>query len=240
MSNFEPPEDKELALEEHLVELRRRLLIIIISIFLSSAIIFPFSKKILLLIQEGVVPSGTKIIVLNPMEYLYMLILLSITLAFVVNLPLVVYETFMFIKPGLFPSERRFFLRVVPTSLLLFFIGMIFSYKLLIPLSMEFLISYAQGKAEPMLVLSRFIRFLTFMLISIGLIFQIPLVVSFLVKGDLIKKEDLKKKRKLIYGVLIFLALTVAPDPTPVTPLLILLTLAIVYEASILFADKLL
>jgi len=240
MSNFEPPEDKELALEEHLIELRKRLLLIIISVFLSTLVFFTFSRKILLLIQEEVIPTGTKVIVLNPMEYLYMLILLSIALAFVLNLPLIIYETFMFIKPGLFPSERMFFLRVVPTSLLLFFVGAIFSYKLLIPFSMKFLISYAEEKVEPMLVLSKFIRFLTFMLVSIGMIFQIPLVVSFLVKGDLIKKKDLKEKRKYVYGVLIFLALTVAPDPTPVTPLLILLSLGIVYEVSILLADKLL
>ncbi len=240
MSNFEPPEDKELALEEHLVELRRRLLIIIISVSLLTLLFFPFCSKILLLIEKQLLPTGTKIIVLGPMEFLYMQVLLSIALAFVLNIPLIIYETFMFIKPGLFPSERRFFLRVVPTSLVLFFIGGIFSYKLLIPFSMRFLISYTIGKAEPMLVLSKFIRFLTFMLVSVGLIFQIPLVVSFLVKGDLIKKEDLKRKRKYVYAVLVFLAMTAAPDPTPVTPLLILLSLAVVYEISILLADKLL
>ena len=100
--------------------------------------------------------------------------------------------------------------------------------------------SYAEGIASPMLALSRFISFLSFMLLAIGLIFQLPLVVSFLVKAELIKKSDLKEKRKYVYALLFLAAVTVAPDPTPVTPLVILATLGIVYEISIIFAGYLL
>jgi len=143
-------------------------------------------------------------------------------------------------KPGLFPSERKFFLRVVPTSFILFIIGALFSYKLLLPLSLDFLLDYTIGKAEAMLVLSRFVKFLSFLLLSVGLIFQIPLIIALAVKADLIQKEDLKKKRKYIYGILLLIAFFIAPDPTPITPLLILLTLALVYEISIFFANYLL
>lgn len=240
MTYLEPPEDKELALKEHLIELRRRLIIVIISIAALVCITFPFSKQLLEYIVKDVVPQGTEIIVLGPMEYLYILVLISLTLSIILSFPVIIYETFMFMKPGLFPSERKFFLRIVPTSFILFIIGALFSYKLLLPLSLDFLLDYTVGKAEAMLVLSRFVRFLSFLLLSVGLIFQIPLIIALAVKADLIQKEDLKKKRKYIYGVLLLIAFFIAPDPTPITPLLILLTLALVYEISIFFANYLL
>ncbi len=240
MTYLEPPEDKELALKEHLIELRKRLIIVIISIAVLVCITFPFSKQLLEYIVKDVVPQGTEIIVLGPMEYLYILVLISLTLSIILSFPVIIYETFMFMKPGLFPSERKFFLRVVPTSFILFIIGALFSYKLLLPLSLDFLLDYTIGKAEAMLVLSRFVRFLSFLLLSVGLIFQIPLIIALAVKADLIQKEDLKKKRKYIYGILLLIAFFIAPDPTPITPLLILLTLALVYEISIFFANYLL
>ena len=240
MTYLEPPEDKELALKEHLIELRKRLIIVIISIAVLVCITFPFSKQLLEYIVKDVVPQGTEIIVLGPMEYLYILVLISLTLSIILSFPVIIYETFMFMKPGLFPSERKFFLRVVPTSFILFIIGALFSYKLLLPLSLDFLLDYTIGKAEAMLVLSRFVKFLSFLLLSVGLIFQVPLIIALAVKADLIQKEDLKKKRKYIYGILLLIAFFIAPDPTPITPLLILLTLALVYEISIFFANYLL
>ncbi|MFH1774159.1 MAG: twin-arginine translocase subunit TatC [Methanobacteriota archaeon] len=240
MAEVTLPEDKELALEEHLTELRNRLVVVLAAVAVFSCIIFIFTGDIIQFIKKDMLPAGAKLIALNPLEYLYTRFMLSIVGAVIICVPLIVYEIFKFMKPGLYPSERTFFIKVVPASMLLFILGAAFSYIVLIPFSIKYLISYAEGVAVPMLVLSRFISFLSFMLLSLGLIFQLPLVTSFLVRAELIKKSDLKEKRKYVYAILFLIAFALAPDPTPVTPLVILVTLGIVYEISIIFAGYLL
>lgn len=234
------PEDRELALEEHLTEFRNRLIVVLIAVGILSCIIFIFSGEIISFLKKNLLPGGIKLIVLNPLEYLYMRFVLGIVGAVIACMPLIVYEIFKFMKPGLYPTERKFFIKVVPMSMLLFILGAAFSYAALIPFSIKYLISYAEGVATPMLVLSRFISFLSFMLLGVGLIFQLPLVISFLVKAGLVKKSDLKEKRKYVYALLFLGAVAIAPDPTPVTPLVILVTLGIVYELSIIIAGYLL
>jgi len=240
MDEYGPPEDKELALEEHLTELRNRLAIVIVGVVIFSGIIFFFSADLIEVLKRELIPANTKLIVLNPIEYLYMRFFLSLVGGVIMCMPLIVYEFFKFMRPGLFPSERRFFIKVVPLSMLFFLMGGIFSYKVLIPFSVKYLLDYSSDAALPMLVLSRFLSFISFMLLSIGLIFQLPLVVSFMVKGDLIKKKDLKEKRKYVYALLFAAAIALSPDPTPVTPLVIAATLGFVYELSIIFAGYLL
>jgi sec-independent protein translocase protein TatC len=234
------PEDRELPLEEHLTELRNRLLVIIAFIILLSPLIFIHTPDIIQGFKETLLPPDVELIVLNPLEYMYMRFLLSIAGATIACTPLIIYEVFKFMRPGLYPRERSFFLRVVPLSILLFAVGGLFSYYVLTPFSVSFLITYAEEVATPMMVLSRFVSFLVFMLLSIGLIFQMPLVVSFLVKGKLVTVRELREKRKYAYPILLVGAVTLAPDPTPVTPLVIAVTLIVVYELSILMANYIL
>lgn len=236
----EIPEDKELSLEEHLTELRDRLLVVITAMLVVSPMVFILTPRIIQGFKNNLLPKDATLIILNPMEYMYMRFLLTIAGAALLCMPLIIYEVFKFMRPGLYPSERRLFLRVVPLSFGLFVLGGLFSYYVLIPFSTGYLISYSEGIATPMLVLSRFISFLVFMLLSIGLIFQLPLVISFLVKGDLVTVKELREKRKYAYPLLLVGAMALAPDPTPVTPLVIALTLILVYEVSLLFAEHLL
>jgi sec-independent protein translocase protein TatC len=234
------PEDKELPLEEHLRELRNRLLVVIVVILLLLPLVFIKTPGIIQGFKSTLLPPDVSLIVLNPMEYIYMRILIALAGAAIICMPLILYEVFRFMRPGLYPRERSFFMRVVPVSFFLFVIGGAFSYFLLTPFSVGFLISYSEKVATPMIVLSRFVSFLVFMLLSIGLIFQLPLVISFLVKGRLVTVKELKEKRKYAYPLLLVGAVTLAPDPTPVTPLVIAATLIIVYELSLIFANHLL
>jgi len=240
MAKYEIPEDRELSLEEHLTDLRDMLAMIIIVMIILSPIIFILTTGLIQGFRTNLLPPDTALIVLNPLEYIYTRFLLAIVGAALVSMPLIIYEFFKFIRPGLYPSERHFFLRVVPLSLLFFILGGLFSYFVLIPFTVGSLISYAEEVATPMLVLSRFISFIAFMVLSIGLIFQLPLVISFLVKGNLVTVRELKEKRKYAYPILLVGAIALAPDPTPVTPLVIAFILILVYEVSLVLARFLL
>lgn len=230
-------EDRELSLEEHLTELRDRLILVLaVLAALSIAFMLYFSKDILEFFIKDLLPAGTNVIALNPMEYVYMRFLISLLCAAVVALPLIIYETFVFMKPGLFPNERRFFLRVVPSSAALFAAGGAISYYLLIPFSLKFLIGYAENVATPLISLEKFVSFVTFMLFVVGAMFQLPLVVSLMVRTGIVALSELKEMRKYAYPLLFIISLALAPDPTPVTPLLIAFVFILVYELSIILA----
>jgi sec-independent protein translocase protein TatC len=239
MSEAYLPRDKELPIEEHLIELRQRLLVIIFALGGVAIVAYPFTDEIILYLKGALLPEGIRLIILNPIEYFLARAKLSALVSLVVGIPVAIYEIFKFMRPGLFPSEERFFLTVVPASFILFILGAVFSYFTLTPLSLKYLIITTTRVAIPTLVLGKFISFITFMLLCFGLIFQLPLVIGLLLRADLITVQDLKSRRKLVYAILGVGSIVVAPDPTPVTPLLVALSLIGVYELSVFLADKL-
>jgi sec-independent protein translocase protein TatC len=234
-------QDREMPLEEHLAELRKRLLISLAAVGVFSVVAaLLFGRGIIRLLISHFLPAEVKVIALNPVEYAYTWFLISLFFGIYLALPIIIYEIFRFAEPGLYPNERRFLIRVVPTSFILFTLGVLFSSFLLTPLSAKFLVNYAEATAEPMLSLHRFVSFIGFMLISAGIIFQIPLVVAFLVKSELVSMEQLRDKRKYVYIAFLALSMTLAPDPTPVTPIVIAATLILIFELSLLFSKYLL
>ncbi len=234
-------QDREMPLEEHLAELRQRLLISLAAVgVLSLAIALLFGRRIISLLISHFLPAEVKVIALNPVEYAYTWFLVVLFFGIYLALPVIIYEAFRFAEPGLYPNERRFIIKVVPSSFILFTLGVLFSFFLLTPLSAKFLVGYAEGSAEPMLSLHRFVSFIAFMLISAGIIFQIPLVVAFLVKSELASIEQLRRWRKYVYIAFLALSVTLAPDPTPVTPFAIAATLIFIFELSLIFSRYLL
>lgn len=231
------PKDKELALEEHLSELRKRLIIVLLAIGIITIVVYPFSDTLIFTLKNDLLSEDVRLIVLGPVDYIVARVKMAALCALVVGIPLIIFETFQFMRPGLFPSEERFLLTVVPSSILLFVTGAALSYFALAPLALGHLVSYTGEVVTPALVLSRFVSFITFMLLSFGLIFQIPLVVWLLLKSNLIRVRDLKRKRKYVYAVLIVGGVLLSPEPTPLTPLFVTAALVIIYEISVFVAS---
>ncbi|MEE9475007.1 MAG: twin-arginine translocase subunit TatC [Candidatus Hydrothermarchaeaceae archaeon] len=230
------PKDEERALEEHLAELRNRLIVVLLAVTVITIVVYPFSDTLLFTLKGDLLSEDIRLIVLSPLDYIVARIKIAALCALVIGIPLIIFETFQFMRPGLFPSEERFILTVVPFSILLFVTGAALSYFALTPLALGHLVSYTGEVVTPALVLSRFISFITFMLLSFGLIFQIPLVVWLLLKSNLIGVRDLKRKRKYVYAVLIVGGVLLSPEPTPLTPLFLTAALVIIYEISVFVA----
>ena len=231
------PKDEELALEEHLSELRKRLIVVLLVIGIATIVIYPFSDTLISTLKNDLLHEDVRLIVLSPSDYIVARIKLSALCALVIGIPLIIFETFQFMRPGLFKSEERFILTVVPSSILLFTAGAALSYFALTPLALGHLVSYMGDVVIPALVLSRFVSFITFMLLSFGLVFQIPLVVWLLLKSKLISVDDLKSKRMYVYAVLIVGGIFLSPEPTPLTPLFITAALVIMYEITVFLAN---
>lgn len=229
-------EDEEQAVEVHLGELRGRAFKVLVLLGVVVIIAFPFSGKILAVVMDAIMPRGVTLNAFDPMEYVYTRILISIYAAVFLILPYILYQTFEFASPGLFPGEKRFLMKVIPLSFLFLGLGIVFSLKVLAPVSMIYLLGYAGSTAEPLPSLSRVMDFVKFMFLITGLIFQFPIVVSLMIKADIVKLADMKKYRKVAYIAFLLLAISLSPDPTPVTPIIITATLIVVYEASLVIA----
>jgi sec-independent protein translocase protein TatC len=237
MKDDKLPKDEELSLEDHLTELRDRLIIIILAVGIVTIAIYPFSDTLISILKNDLLSEDVRLIVLSPIDYIVARLRLSATVAIIFAVPIIIFETFQFARPGLFKNEKRFILTVIPSSILLFAFGAALSYFLLAPLALGHLVSYMGDLVTPALVLSRFVSFITFMLMSFGLAFQVPLVVYLLLKSRLITVSDLKSKRKYVYAVLIIGGIFLSPEPTPLTPLFVTLALVIIYEITVLLAN---
>jgi sec-independent protein translocase protein TatC len=224
-------------LEEHLIELAKRFLLVFAIVSVVSIIAYPFTDTIIGVLKSRFVPPEINVITINPVEIIFTRLKIAVVISLLAGAPLIVYETFSFMRPGLYPSERKFFLSVVPSSLILFIAGAAISYYFLIaPLSAA-LIGTATETTTPLLILSSLIDFITFMLVAVGAVFQVPLIINLLIKMDLVKPSFLKEKRKIIYALIFFLVTLFNPDPTLATPFVITAGFIVLYELSLyLFA----
>ena len=108
------PGDENVPLLEHITELRSRLIIVVFALGISAAVVYPFSGTLIRYIWNDLLPEGTLMVVYAPLELIITKLTLSFTIAFAVGTPLLMYELLAFAGKGLYPSEKRFFMKIVP------------------------------------------------------------------------------------------------------------------------------
>ena len=222
----------KLTLEGHLQELRRRILWIFFILVLFSVISYPLTPSLLSKIKHDLL-EGSSLVVLSPQEAIMVYIKISLLLGFTLSFPFILFHIWRFIAPGLIERERRLFLWIVPSSLLLLLLGAGFAYFFLLPITLRFLLGVAHWTAVPMLSLERTINFILLIILISGLIFQLPLVVGILTRLGLVNYKVLSSKRRYVI-LLAFIISAVITDPGMVTQILVAIPIIILYEISIL------
>lgn len=229
-----PVRDEEISLMEHLIELRRRLVVVLIPFGIVTLVVFPFSNIFLHhLLFNNLFPRDMSIFVYSPMEWMSVRLLFSFLSALSVTIPLLLYEVFAFMRPGLYPSERKFFLLVVIPSLCLYGLGALFAYYFALPLVFGYLIAYSGEIAKVALSAKRIFTIILYTAVGFGLIFQIPLIMTLAVKMKLVTYSWLKDKRLIIYGLIIGIAFFVIADPTGISMLMAGVSIAL-FELGLL------
>jgi len=228
------PGDKELPLEEHFIELRSRMLVVIIPVILITIITFIYSGEILKIIWNNAIPLPMT--VYSPMELIFTRFKLSVVTALFIGIPLLLYEGFMFVGKGLYKNEKMFFIKVVPFSFLLFTSGAFLAYFLVLPILFKYTIFYSTDVADPQVSVIRTIDTIITLMLGFGLVFQFPLLLVSAIKMGLVKREFFKGKRKFVYGALLAFALFITPDPTAISELIVALVLVLLFEFSLIIA----
>jgi len=164
----------------------------------------------------------------------------SITVGFIVAFPFILWEIWKFIKPGLYPKERKHARSFIIISSFLFFVGVLFGYFLITPLSINFLGSYRVAQeVNNNIDLSSYIGLLRASVLSAGLIFEMPVVIYFLTKMGLVTPEFLKKYRKYALVLVLVLAAIITP-PDVISQFIVAVPMAILYEISIVISKTIL
>lgn len=229
------PGDRELPLEEHLKELSGRILVAIIPVVLITAIVFIYSGNFLKIIWNDLIPLPMTIY--SPMELILTRFKLSLLAALFIGIPLIVYESFMFIAKGLYPQEKKYFIKVIPVSFILFTSGAILAYFVVLPIVFKYTILYSIDVASPQVSVIKTIDTLITLMLGFGVVFQFPLLLISAIKMGLLKRDFFSGKRKFVYGALIALSFYVTPDPTVISEFIVAIVLVLLFEFS-LFAAK--
>lgn len=228
------PGDIEEPVMAHLFELRNRLAIVLVWLFIGIFVSFPFSAKGMLLIWKEFIGPGLIMSSYTPLEWTFARLKLCLVFALAISIPLFFYQLYRFAAKGLYPHERSFFLKVIPASFLLFILGTSIGYFLVLPAMFKYILFYSGDMATAQLSVQNTLSAVTTILAGFGVVFQLPLLVVFAVKMGLVQYQTLKKQRILIYSAIMALSLFLSPDPTFIAQIVVALLLAVLFEFSLL------
>jgi sec-independent protein translocase protein TatC len=233
---------------EHLEELRSRLIVSIIAVGVGSVIgwvffhpIFNFmTEPYLKLCKDGVIksPTGCKLVFTGVVEPFLIRFKVSLAAGLAIALPVLLYELWRFITPGLTKPERRLALPFVASSLVLFALGGLFAY-LTLSKGLRFLLGFAGDSIVPLLTVDRYINFVIFMVLAFGLSFEFPLVLIMLCWVHVLSSQRLREWRRWAILFITIYAAVITPSQDPYTQIAMMVPMYVFYELSILVARAL-
>ncbi|WP_136688817.1 twin-arginine translocase subunit TatC [Halorhabdus amylolytica] len=153
---------------------------------------------------------------------------------FVIALPAFVYETYLFMRPGLYPRERRYYLAAVPTSLILATVGIAFAYLLVLPAIFTYFLYYSEGAADIAFGLTQTFDLMVLMMGFFAAIFQIPLFIMLAIMMGVTSRQWLADRRLLFWAAFAGIAFIFNPDPTGMAPFIIAATMIALFEGTLL------
>ncbi len=226
------PGDDEQPLVEHIKELRSRMLFAVIPIIVITLVVFMFSGGLLKAMWNSSVYGPMYIY--SPLELITTEFTFSLVCALFIGIPLMVYELFMFIGKGLYMNEKKFFIRIVPLSFVLFFAGAALAYFIVVPIVFKSTMFYSMDVAVPQNRALRTFYSIMTLVVSFGIFFQFPLLILSAMKMKLLKRETLEGQRKIIYGALLAVALLVSAGPDTLSGLIVAVLFVMLFEASLM------
>ncbi len=229
--------EKEMPFLDHLEELRWRLLKSIISIVVMMIVCFGFSDQILdLLLYPGQhIDTPVPLQVLKVQTIFVIKLEIALIAGIIFSLPVIFYQMWQFLAPGLLKKERKLLPLLVFLTVLCFLAGGAFAYFLIIPYALQFFLSLAPPNIQNNIALDFYIGFLLRIILVFGIVFELPMLTLLLAKLGLVTPEFMRKYRRYaIVGAFILGAILTPPDPT--TQILLAIPMVLLYELSIYIA----
>lgn len=235
------PNNKDMPFVDHLEELRKRLTIVLVAHVVVMLLAFSQSGKILQILTD--LNPMMELIFVEPSEIMRVYIEIALVVAVALCSPLTIYQIWQFISEGLYENEKHLAKLAVGMGFLFFVLGVIFSYKVIVPLSLRFFTRIAIDEVAPMISVKNYISFILSMLVAMGVVFNLPSFVYIATKLGLLTPETLKEYNKYII-LLIFIASAIITPPDVVSqmmmavPMLLLLQLSGFISKKVYYSDQ--
>ncbi len=228
-------EDYKIPFTAHLEELRSRLIVSFIAVGIGFAISYAFKEKIFEILTQpliSVMGEGDKLIFTGLPEAFFTYLKVALLSGLMLSTPVILYEFWMFVAPGLYKQERRLLFPIIFLSSFFFIGGSLFGYFVVFPLGFKFLLGFASETIRPLPSMREYLSFSAKLLLAFGIVFELPLVITFLSRIGVVTVSFLKKNRK--YAILIFFAgSAMLTPPDIVTQVMMALPLMVLYEIGI-------
>ncbi len=227
-------------LKPHLAELRKRLAISVIAVIVLFFVMFAFWQPILdwmIAPLHKVLPEGSKVIFTKVQEPFFTALKVSFFTGFVAALPVIFWQLWLFISPGLYENEKKMIIPFAIGATVMFLIGGAFCYYVVIPFGFDFLINFGSQLFTALPSIGEYVSFFTKLILGFGLAFEMPVITFVLAQMGLVTDQSLKDFFKYAL-VVIFLVSALLTPPDILTQFLMAGPMILLYGLSVLIAKK--
>lgn len=232
-STYEPIEESRMTLLDHLRELRMRLIWVVGALVVGTLISMIFVSPLLQFILRPLTETGAQPMAIGPTDTIGIFFRVSFAAGAVLAMPVIVYHIVAFVSPGLYPHEKRNLLLILPGVMVLFAIGALFAYFILLPAAVGFLQGFLGDIIAQEWTIDRYIGFVTRIVFWIGVAFEMPLVVAFLARAGIVSGPQLMRYWRHSLVVIAIIAAAITPTVDPVNMTLVMMPLIVLYFGSV-------
>ena len=220
---------------EHLLELRNRLVKSALILALATGLSFTFVEQEINILVD--LAGDHPLQALKPTETFVSYLKVAFYTGIAMAMPLLVYQLFRFLAPGLTKTERRWILLSLPAVTIFFVGGMVFCYFLVLPSALDFLLNFGASIIEVRPTISEFLSFVTRFLLAVGIAFETPVIVFLLSKLGIATPKRLRRFRRWAYVLAFVAAAIITPTPDPINQSIVAVPIILLYELGIIFAS---
>ena len=222
----------------HLEELRKRLIVCFVAVGVGFVAAYGFKEKLFQILTRpliSVMNTRDNLIFTGLPEAFFTYLKVAFLAGLMLAAPVIIYQFWMFVAPGLYDKEKRHLIPIVFLSSVFFIGGALFGYFIVFPFGFKFFLGFATDTIRPLPSMKEYLAFSAKLLLAFGLVFELPLVITFLAKLGIVSVDFLKKNRK--YALLLFFVFAaILTPPDVVTQIMMALPLMVLYEISIIGA----
>ena len=169
---------------------------------------------------------------MQPAEAFFTYIKVAIFVGFLIALPVVLYQIWRFVLPALIGMERYLLSVIVPVSLILFLAGIAFSFFLVLPAAVKFLVGFSTQELQPMFSIKQYFDFVIAFLLPFGFIFELPLAIVLLAKVGIVSSKFLAKQQRIVIFLTFVIGAVISPTPDIFSQCMIAIPMILLYEIS--------
>lgn len=221
----------------HLVELRSRLLKVAAAVVAVFVVLLPFARQIFVLVSEPLrkVLPGNQMIATAVASPLLTPFKLTFFVALFIAMPVVLYQTWAFVAPGLYKQEKRFAVPLLASSILLFYAGVAFAYFVVFPLMFGFFTAVAPDGVEVMTDIAAYLDFISMIVLAFGIAFEVPVATVLIVWTGLTTPAKLGKARPYVFLLAFVMGMFLTP-PDVISQTLLAVPVYLLYELGIVMS----